>query len=141
MINKVIPTTAVLPGLNVISAADQAGASISQEVYPNIGPNPPKPASPSHQVPPSPVATLVAWVFETWRKRPKVNEAEMQNICKVELWTSNAIKPSLRYRRNVEQRSSAPVTPSFVSERKRISHFCASSHLLHTSTHCVSLLF
>lgn len=71
--------TAVLLGLNVISAADQAGTSISQEVYPNIGPNPPKPpASPSLQVPPSPVATLVAWVFETWRKRPKVYEAEIQ---------------------------------------------------------------
>lgn len=40
----------------------------------------------------------------------------------------------------MEQRSSAPVTPSFVSERKRISHFCASSHFLHTSTHCVSFL-
>lgn len=127
--------TAVLLGLNVISAADQAGASISQEVYPNIGPNPPKPpASPSLQVPPSPVATLVAWVFETWRKTPKVNKAEMQ--CQylqspvVDL--SNAIKSTslrIRYRRNVEQRSSAPVTPSFVSERKRISHFCASSHL------------
>lgn len=138
--------TAVLLGLNVISAADQAGASISQEVYPNIGPNPPKPpASPSLQVPPSPVATLVAWVFETWRKTPKVNKAEMQ--CQylqspvVDL--SNAIKSTslrIRYRRNVEQRSSAPVTPSFVSERKRISHFCASSHLLHTSTHCVSSL-
>ncbi|KOS42596.1 hypothetical protein ACN38_g6526 [Penicillium nordicum] len=58
--------TAVLPGLNVISAVDQAGASISQEVYPNIGPNPPKPlASPSLQVPLSPVATLVAWIEPT----------------------------------------------------------------------------
>lgn len=64
--------TAVLPGLNVISAVDQAGASISQEVYPNIGPNPPKPlASPSLQVPLSPVATLVAWVFETLKKKIK----------------------------------------------------------------------
>lgn len=143
MINKVIPTTAVLPSLNVISAADQVGASISQEVYPNIGPNPPKPpASPSLQVPPSPVATLVAWVFETWRKRPKVNQAEMKyQYLQSRVVDSNAIKStSLRYRRNVEQRSSAPVTPSFVSERKRISHFCASYHLLHTSTHCVSSL-
>jgi hypothetical protein len=54
--------------LNVISAADQAGASIAPEVYPSIGPNPPKlPASPSLQVPPSSVATLVALVFESWR--------------------------------------------------------------------------
>ena len=78
MIKKVIPTTAVLLGLNVVSAADPAGASISQEVYPNIEPNPPKlPASPSLRVPLSPVARLVAWVFESWKKRSKVNESDM----------------------------------------------------------------
>lgn len=64
------------------------------------------------------------------------------NTCQVELscdFESNAINPpSLRYpERNVEQRSSAPVTPSFVSERKRISHFRASSSLLCISN-CVS---
>lgn len=69
MIDSVIPTTDGLPDLTVVSAADQADASISQGVYPNIGLNPPKlQVSPSLRVPPSPVATLVAWVFEPWRK-------------------------------------------------------------------------
>ncbi len=43
MINKVIPMIAVLLDLNGSFCRDQAGASISQEVYPNIGPNLQKP--------------------------------------------------------------------------------------------------
>lgn len=87
MIKKAIPTTAVLPGLHVVSAADQAGASISQEVHPNIGPNLKLPVSPSLQVSLSPVAMLVAWVFESWRERSKESRNQMCNakICKDEL--------------------------------------------------------